>query len=90
VDEDLFKDLYQWAIGLQFDAEIEGNTAIRTSGEPVATITYELNNGQGDRSVSFMPYNASYVAVSRDGEAEFIMSRAKTERMLAAFREAAE
>ena len=92
VDEDLFKDLYQFAIGLQFDAEIEGveNGPVRIDAAPIATLSYELNNGQGTRSVSVAPYTAAFGAVIRDGGAEFIVSQGKIDRMIAAFADAVE
>ena len=87
IDEDLFKELYQWAIGLQFDAEAPPG-AIPT-GSPVATVTYFLNDGSEPRSASFTPHNTNAVFVVRDGRGEFIMSIGKIRRMLAAFRAAA-
>jgi hypothetical protein len=94
VDEELFKDLYQWAIGLQLDAEIQADEIpTRTdlaSREPIATITYNLNNGTEPLSVSFVPQNANFAAAVRDGETQFLISRAKLRRMVDAFAEAAE
>ncbi|HKJ86773.1 MAG TPA: DUF4340 domain-containing protein [Spirochaetia bacterium] len=93
ITEDLFKDLYQWAIGMQFDAEIPAadlpsSAAIRTR-EPLATITYSLNNDMGPLSISFVPQNANFAAVVRDGESQFMIARAKIQRMLEAFEAAA-
>lgn len=85
MEDEPFRKLFQWAIGLLFDAE----GATRTTGEPVATITYYLNDGSQPRSVSFVPENANFLSVVRDGRAEFVISRAKIQRMIAAFREAA-
>lgn len=92
VDEDLFKDLYQWIIGLQFDAEIPGAASgpVPTSGEALVTITYRMNGGLGTRSVSFIPFNDTFVSVVREGQSEFIMARQKVARMLNAFAEAAD
>ncbi len=87
IEEKSFKRLYQWAIGLQFDAEI-GSSAGVGAREPLVTITYNLNNGMDPLVVSFEPYNANFATVVRDGEAEFLIARAKLQRMLSAFREA--
>ncbi|MFW5688256.1 MAG: DUF4340 domain-containing protein, partial [Spirochaetota bacterium] len=90
VEEDLFKDLYQWVIGLQFDAEIEQrSTGLAEGREPLATITYHLNTIEEPLSVSFVPENANFAAVVRDGQAEFLIARAKIERMLRAYAQAA-
>ncbi|MFW6288633.1 MAG: DUF4340 domain-containing protein, partial [Spirochaetota bacterium] len=93
VAEDLFKDLYQWAIGMQFDAEIPASDiptpAQIEAREPLATITYTLNNDMGPLSISFVAQNANFAAVVRDGESQFMISRAKIRRMLEAFEAAA-
>lgn len=90
IEEDLFKDLYQWAIGLQLDAEIPPAETADTTQTPLATITYFLNNDMEPLEVSFVPLNANFAAVVREGESEFIISRAKIRRMLGAFEEAAD
>ena len=84
IEDSQFRRLYQWAIGLMFDAE----GATRTSGEPAATITYNFVDGSPSRSVSFIPENQNFHAVVRNGQTEFLIARAKIERMLAAFRQA--
>lgn len=88
IDEEIFRDLYQWAIGMQFDAELPPG-ATTASQEPLASITYFLNNDQTPLTVRFVPYNANFAAVVRGEVTEFIVSRAKVNRMLAAFEEAA-
>lgn len=85
ISDELFRDLYQWAIGLQLDAE--GGTV--TSGTPVATISYQFADASPSRSVSFYPQNANFLSVVRNGRTEFVISRAKVERMIAAFEQAA-
>ena len=85
ISEDVFRDLYQWIIGLQLDAE--GGTV--TEGTPVATITYYFSDGSRPRSVSFYPQSENFVSVVRGGETEFIMARSKISRMINAFEEAA-
>ena len=87
IPEKDFKRLYQWAIGLQFDAEV-GSSANVGAREPLVTITYNLNNGMDPLVVSFEPYNPNYATVVRDGEAEFLIARAKLQRMLQAYRDA--
>ncbi len=93
ITEDLFKDLYQWAIGMQFDAEIPAaeipTPAQVEAREPLASITYTLNNDMGPLTLSFAPLNANFAAVVRDGESQFMIARAKIRRMLDAFAAAA-
>ncbi len=92
IDEDTFKDLYQWVIGLQLDAEI-GVDDIPTTDElasrgPIVSITYNLNNDLGPLNVSFVPQNANFAAVVREGRAEFLIARAKLQRLVRAFERA--
>lgn len=93
IDEDTFKDLYQWVIGLQLDAEIEADniptTEALASRDPIVTITYNLNNDMDPLNVSFVPHNTNFAAVVREGRAEFLISRAKLQRLLRAFEQAA-
>lgn len=84
IDEDSFRDLYQWAIGLLMDTEAPDNPTYR---EPAVTITYSLTDGTS-KSVEFVPYNSNFYAVFRDGISEFLISRAKLDRMHRAFDEA--
>lgn len=84
IDEELGRDLYQWAIGLQMDAD----GATTASGEPVATITYYFTDGSDPRQVSFVPANANFLSVVRNGRAEFLVARSKIQRMTRAFQEA--
>lgn len=92
IDEDTFKDLYQWVIGLQLDAEIEvaniPTTDELASREPIVTVTYNLNNDMGPLDVSFVPQNANFAAVVREGRAEFLIARAKLQRLERAFEQA--
>ncbi len=88
IEEKAFKRLYQWAIGLMFDAEIPRDRAVAVgSQEPIVTIIYNLIDA-APLVVSFEPYDAIYAKVVRDGDAEFLIARSKLQRMLQAFREA--
>lgn len=80
LEDGVFRDLYQWLIGLQMDAEI-GNAA---SGAPDVTITYHLNTGGPDVLLEFVPQDSNYYAVYRDDVSEFVVTRTKIERLLAA------
>lgn len=84
IDEDLGRDLYQWAIGLQMDAD--GATV--ASGQPVATVTFYFVDGSEPRSASFVPAGPNFLAVVRNGRSEFLIARSKIQRMIRAFREA--
>ena len=79
LEDGVFRDLYQWLIGLQMDAEI-GEAA---SGAPDVSITYHLNTGGPDVLLEFVPQNSNYYAVYRDGVAEFMVTRTKIQRLLA-------
>ncbi|MFW5814433.1 MAG: DUF4340 domain-containing protein [Spirochaetota bacterium] len=93
IDEDTFKDLYQWAIGLQLDAEIDAANIPTTdelaAREPIVSITYNLNNEMEPLNVSFVPENENFAAVVREGRAEFLIARAKLDRLVRAFERAA-
>ncbi|MFP4377763.1 MAG: hypothetical protein ACLFP4_12035, partial [Spirochaetales bacterium] len=80
----LGRDLYQWAIGLQMDAD--GATV--ASGQPVATVTFYFVDGSEPRSASFVPAGPNFLAVVRNGRSEFLIARSKIQRMIRAFREA--
>ncbi len=84
IDEELFRDLYQWAIGLLFDAEAPETPTYR---EPAVTVAYNLTDGSS-RSVEFVPYDSNFYAVFRDGRSEFLIARGKLDRMRRAFDEA--
>ncbi|MEE8441892.1 MAG: DUF4340 domain-containing protein [Spirochaetia bacterium] len=79
LDDGLFRDIYQWLIGLQMDAEI-GEAA---SGAPEVSITYYLNTGAPAVLLEFVPQDSNYYAVYRDGVSEFVVTRTKIQRMLA-------
>lgn len=80
VEDGLFRDLYQWLIGLQADADNEDPVP----GTPDVTITYRLNDGSEDVRIEFVPHDANYYAVYRDARSEFLITRNKVRRMLAA------
>jgi len=84
IDEDLFRDLYQYSIGLLVDGEAEAPQYSNF----VARIPYFLNEGSQPLSVEFVPYDSNYLAVYREGRSEFLISRAKVERTIEAFQEA--
>lgn len=79
LEDGLFRDLYQWLIGLQMDAEV-GEPA---SGAPELSITYHLNNGGPAVLIEFVPQDSNYYAVYRGGESEFVVARSKIQRLLA-------
>ncbi len=61
----------------------EGNATRSVSGLPELTIRFELTDGDAVR-VEYLPYDRSFLAVSRDGLVEFAISREQVGRMLAA------
>ncbi len=80
LEDGVFRDLYQWLIGLQLDAEI-GEPA---SGAPEVSITYHLNTSGPAVLLEFVPQDSNYYAVYRDGASEFVVTRTKIRRLLAA------
>ena len=86
IEEDLFKDLYQWLIGLQLDAEAPNPQR----GPAAVTLQYNLNNGSAPVVLEFVPQDGNYMAAYREGTAEFLIARAKLNRMLQAFADAAD
>jgi hypothetical protein len=61
----------------------EGNVSRIASGPPELSIRFELLEGEPVR-VDYLPYDRSFLAVSRDGVAEFALSREQVRRMLSA------
>ncbi|MBU8913239.1 MAG: DUF4340 domain-containing protein [Spirochaetales bacterium] len=80
LEDGVFRDLYQWLIGLQLDAEIREPA----SGAPEVSITYHLNTGGPAVLLEFVPQNSNYYSVYRDGASEFVVTRTKIQRLLAA------
>ena len=75
-----FRRWYQSVIGLLFDAEIPG-AFVQTDGT-IITIEYELNIYPGaSASMSLIPYNRDFYAVSQSGAAEFLISRNQVNRI---------
>ena len=79
MEDELFRDLYQWLIGLQMDAEI----GAAATGAADLSITYTLNTGGPGARIEFVPQDSNYYAVYRDGVAEFVVARTKIERLRA-------
>lgn len=86
IDEDRFKELYQWAIGLQFDVEMDApRQGLLERQDPLARITYNLMGDTEPLEVAFVPQSESFSAVVREGSAEFLIATRKIERMLAEY-----
>ena len=71
-----FKTFYQAVIGLLADAEYPGPVRGAEDAGANITIEYRLNTPPGARaSVSLIPYNRDFYALSQDGTIEFLISR---------------
>ena len=71
-----FRQWYQTVIGLLFDAEYPGPVQTQDTGEGSITIEYELNLFPGARaSITLIPYNRDFYALSQEGSIEFLISR---------------
>ena len=79
VPEDRFKRMYQRAIGLQVDAPY----APPVSGKAEVSLLYTMNEGGVDRFlIEFVPYNANFFALNKNGVSEFLTGRSQVENML--------
>lgn len=84
VEEDPFKDLYQEVIGLIIDAprpdpDYSGEEA---QGEPVLTVTYDLNESPHKAAIELYPYNADFYALYRKNVSEFLIAKEQVEALL--------
>ncbi|MDD3840542.1 MAG: DUF4340 domain-containing protein [Clostridia bacterium] len=80
VKEDKFKDFYQILIGLTVDAVNEDDT----TEQPEVETIYRLNE-EGEKrqvTVSYIPQDRYFYAVSIDGYSDFIIDREKVDHML--------
>jgi hypothetical protein len=78
-----FRKYYQSLIGLMAEAENDRGPA---RGAPEVRTSFFLRQGpQGERrvlAVNYLPYNADFYAVERDGRTEFLISREQVREML--------
>jgi ribosome biogenesis protein Nip4 len=79
IKEEDFKKYYQSLIGLTADAENNKNVGQKAE----LTTTYYLNKGNTKVvKVEYCPYNADFYSILRDGNAEFLISKDKVNKML--------
>jgi len=79
-EEDSFKKTYQAIIGLQIEGEL---THAPAAGAPVVTTRYFLNKGDSkDVTVSYLPYDKNFYAVSIAGKIEFGITHGQLDAML--------
>jgi hypothetical protein len=75
-----FKTWYQAVIGLLSDAELPGPVNPDATGK--ITIEYQLNIFPGARaSITLIPYNRDFYALSQEGTMEFLISRNQVNRI---------
>jgi hypothetical protein len=73
VQDEAFKDYYQTLIGLSYDTEVD---SFEKSGEPLATISYDLAQGKDDVKISLYQYDQNFYAVEKDGAPiRFVISK---------------
>ncbi len=73
VNEGLFKDSYELAIGMLADGVVEKETDI---ADAEASIVYHLNfENLKTAMVEFVPYNDNFYAAYFDGTAEFVIAK---------------
>ena len=78
-----FRELYQLVIGLLGDAELPREArAAALAAQPEVRITYRMNTPDEVQSVALVPYDRQFLAVVREGAAEFMVSRAQVARLL--------
>lgn len=84
-DEKLFKSLYQEIIGLLFDKIKQDDL---TPGGAVATVRYQLNNGQSDIVIEYVGYDKDYYLIRQQGrEPLFLIKHEKVDSMIQACRQ---
>jgi len=79
-----FRNFYQSVIGLLADAEYpRGSSADQATGRDNSiTIEHFLNTPPGQRvSITLIPYNRDFYAVSQEGATEFLVSRDQVQRI---------
>ena len=78
-----FRELYQLVIGLLGDAALPlADRAAALEAQPEVRITYRMNTPDEVQSVALVPYDRQFLAVVRQGAAEFMVSRAQVARLL--------
>ena len=81
VPDQFFKNFYQKAIAILFDAE----NPSPHPGTPEITISYTLNTaGHPTLSAQFVPFNSNFYQVYRDGQSEFVVSRDQLKTVISA------
>ena len=82
-DTKTFKAWYQEVIGLIFDAEFPpGAARPQTGGPGDIVVEYLLNTSPGERaSLTLIPYNRDFYALSQGGYVEFLISRKEVNDM---------
>jgi hypothetical protein len=65
VDEDTFKEVYRYLIGLTIDKELEEYTP---TGDMLFSATYTMNTGEPPIVISFYEYDTHFYVVQKVGE----------------------
>ena len=86
-EETSFRNWFQSVIGLRIDAEIPaeipaGSLSPGTAEIGTITIEHHLKNLPGQRvSISLVPFNRDFYALSQEGTMEFLIARGQVQRM---------
>ncbi len=81
VNEKYFKNFYQKAIAILYDAE---NPAPKP-GKTEVSFSFTLNTaGHPTLSVDFVPFNQNFYQIYRNGKSEFVVTRSQVENVIQA------
>lgn len=77
--EKKFKTFYQVLIGLM-NSKLSDD--MNFTGDPYMTLTFHLNEDNGDFTVQFLEYDDQYYAVLRDGQTLFLMKHSTLQQLV--------
>lgn len=79
IDTTKFQDFYQKLLSLN----VEGENDKTITGSPDIKMTFVLGNGlNGQTVISYTPYNSDFYAVTKDGAADFLISKSQLQNVM--------
>ncbi|MCL1796549.1 MAG: DUF4340 domain-containing protein, partial [Clostridia bacterium] len=78
-DETTFRQLYQLIIGTLVDGLLPDGWVSADEVKPVLTVTYGLIESQDDEVIEYLPYNADFYAVRRNGVCLFYILKSRVD-----------
>ncbi|MDR1600773.1 MAG: DUF4340 domain-containing protein [Oscillospiraceae bacterium] len=77
VDDTQFRKLYQIIIGTRVDGVIPEGKAPDPRTAALLTVRYQLSGDYGTQTIEYLPYDADYYAVRRNGETLFYILKSR-------------